>query len=480
MKKTSLMLICFLTISLCCGCGADATAVVPTNGTLHTVEGFGDGAWSGLSDDNDLSDDEGDGTWSGLPGSDLQGDDNVGSDQQGGTGVEDNPQNDGSAGNGLSGDEGIGAEGANGTEAADTLAQPESESGGDTVNAENTDAENVGTENVDMDAVSAGTPTPPDPTVTITISAAGDVTLGNHQNQEYGYSFRETYDNEGDEYFFRNVKYLFEADDMTIVNFEGVLTFSEEMLEKEYNMKGDPSYINILTEGSVEAVSFANNHRLDYLEQGSKDTVAAFEEADITYAYDSYVGVYETEGIRIGIVSVNEVSQGAYVEKYLEEGIALLREEEEADLVVACCHWGVERENYPEDYQKQLGRKCIDWGADLVLGAHPHVLQGIEVYEGKFIVYSLGNFCFGGNRNPADKDTMIFQQTFTFTDGVQQENTVARVIPCSVSSVSNRNDFCPTPAEGDEYTRILDRINEYSEPFGVMFGEDGFYTESVQ
>lgn len=60
-----------------------------------------------------------------------------------------------------------------------------------------------------------------------------------------------------------------------------------------------------------------------------------------------------------------------------------------------------------------LGRKCVDWGADLVLGSHPHVLQGIELYQGKFIVYSLANFCFGGNRNPKDKDTMIFQQQFT-------------------------------------------------------------------
>lgn len=418
MKKMSFMLLFLGIMSMCCGCGADTTAVVPANGTIHTVEGFGDGEWSSR---------QGDGAEE---------------DRQDDIGADDNPQGDG----------------AESTTGNGAITSPEPFTGED----------------------AAGIPASPDPTVTITISAAGDVTLGNHQKQEYGYSFREMYDKEGDAYFFRNVKYLFEVDDMTIVNFEGVLTFSEDMLEKEYNMKGDPSYINILTEGSVEAVSFANNHRLDYLEQGSKDTVAAFEEADITYAYDNYLGVYETEGIRIGIVSVNEVGQGAYVEKYLEEGIELLREEEEADLVVACCHWGVERENYPEDYQKKLGRKCIDWGADLVLGAHPHVLQGVEVYEGKFIVYSLANFCFGGNRNPADKDTMIFQQTFTFTDGVQQENTVARVIPCSVSSVTNRNDFCPTPAEGDEYTRILNRINEYSEPFDVAFGEDGFYTGSLQ
>ncbi len=311
--------------------------------------------------------------------------------------------------------------------------------------------------------------------VTLTITAAGDVTLGNHAGQGYEGTFREMYDKKDNAYFLQNVKDIFEADDMTIVNFEGVLTFCDDLVEKEFNMKGDPEYIGILTEASVEAVSFGNNHRLDYGQQGSDDTVAAFEEAGIVYAYDNITGIYETQGIRIGFVSVNEVYDGNAVEAYLEDGIRYLREEEQVNLVIACCHWGEERENYPEDYQKELGHKCIDWGADLVLGAHAHVLQGVEVYKERCIVYGLANFCFGGNRNPKDKDTMIFQQTFTFVDGVKQEGQEAKVIPCSVSSVSYRNDFCPTPADGGEYTRILGRINEYSSPFGVAFDEEGSY-----
>lgn len=311
--------------------------------------------------------------------------------------------------------------------------------------------------------------------VTLTITAAGDVTLGNHAGQGYEGTFREMYDKKDNAYFLQNVKDIFEADDMTIVNFEGVLTFCDDLVEKEFNMKGDPEYIGILTEASVEAVSFGNNHRLDYGQQGSDDTVAAFEEAGIVYAYDNITGIYETQGIRIGFVSVNEVYDGNAVEAYLEDGIRYLREEEQVNLVIACCHWGEERENYPEDYQKELGHKCIDWGADLVLGAHAHVLQGVEVYKERFIVYGLANFCFGGNRNPKDKDTMIFQQTFTFVDGVKREGQEAKVIPCSVSSVSYRNDFCPTPADGEEYTRILGRINEYSSPFGVAFDEEGNY-----
>lgn len=311
--------------------------------------------------------------------------------------------------------------------------------------------------------------------INVTISAAGDVTMGNYYGQGYAWSFRQTWDEEQNAaYFFENVYDIFSSDDMTIVNLEGPLTRAEERRENQtYCISGDPEYVEALTEGSVEAVSMANNHRLDYFEQGSEDTVAALEEAGIVYAYDGNTGMYEIKGIRIGFVSVNEVGQGAGVEKYLQEGIARLREDG-ADLVVANCHWGVERENYPEEYQQSLGKKCIDWGADLVIGHHPHVIQGIEEYQGKYIVYSLGNFCFGANRNPADKDCIIFQQTFTFVEGELQGETEARVIPCSVSSVSDRNDYRPTPAEDGEARRILDRMNEYSAPFGLQLDEDGY------
>ena len=311
--------------------------------------------------------------------------------------------------------------------------------------------------------------------VTITISAAGDTTLGNHKEQDYGYSFRQAYDQAVDDsYFFENVYDIFSQDDMTIVNLEGPLTDSENAREGQvYSIKGDPGYAGILTRGSVEAVSMGNNHRLDYGTQGSDDTVAALEKEGIVYAFEENTGIYEVKGIKIGIVSVNEVSQGAAVEKTIQEGIAGLKEQK-ADVILVCCHWGVEGEYEPEDYQKSLGKKCIDWGADLVLGHHPHVLQGIEEYQGKYIVYSLGNFCFGANRNPADKDCMIFQQTFTFADGEKQEESSVRVIPCSVSSTSSRNDFKPTPAKGQEALRILEKINGYSKAFGVEFDQEGY------
>ena len=135
-----------------------------------------------------------------------------------------------------------------------------------------------------------------------------------------------------------------------------------------------------------------------------------------------------------------------------------------AQLIVVIFHWGNETETVPDSNQTTLGRMAIDLGADLVCGHHPHVLQGIETYKGKNIVYSLGNFCFGGNSSPSDMDTMIYQQTFTIdADGVKNDN-VTNIIPCSISSAAydGYNNYQPTPAEGDEATRILEKINERS------------------
>ena len=310
--------------------------------------------------------------------------------------------------------------------------------------------------------------------VEITISAAGDVTMGGYRGQGYEWSFQQMWEQQNDPaYFFENVEPIFSADDLTIVNLEGPLTTAEVFRESQtYCISGDPAYVEALTAGSVEAVSMANNHLMDYYEAGRDDTVAAVEGAGIVYAFNDRVGIYETKGIRIGLISVNVIGYGSGVEKFIKKGMEELKEQQ-ANLILVNCHWGVERENVPEDYARRLGKNCIDWGADLVIGHHPHVIQGIEQYNGKYIVYSLGNFCFGGNRNPADKDCIIFQQTFRFKDGELLEDTSAGIIPCSVSSVTNRNDYKPTPAEGETYERILGRMNEYSEEFGVSFDEDG-------
>lgn len=319
--------------------------------------------------------------------------------------------------------------------------------------------------------------------ITITISAVGDVTLGINQETSYPGSFDAYYDNYGEDYFFQNVAEIFQADDFSIANLEGTLTDSEDLREsKEWNHKGRTEYVNILANGSIEAVSLGNNHIMDYNEEGVADTIEAVENAGITYAisgvWGDHYGLYETaNGIKIGIVSVNEYYEGNSVYTYLEEGLIQLRSEG-ADLVFACTHWGADKTHVIEQEQYDMGHWCIDQGYDLVLGCHPHVLQGIECYNGKYIVYSMGNFCYGGSKNPADKDSMIFQETFTFIDGELQDTTEIRAIPCRLSSVTNLNDYCPVVLTGEEAASVIDHLNEYSEEFGLVFDEQGYLIES--
>ena len=171
----------------------------------------------------------------------------------------------------------------------------------------------------------------------------------------------------------------------------------------------------------------------------------------------------EVKGVKIGLVGIYELYDHLDREQQLKDNIAKVKADG-AQLIVVIFHWGNETETVPDSNQTTLGRMAIDQGADLVCGHHPHVLQGIETYKGKNIVYSLGNFCFGGNSSPSDMDTMIYQQTFTIdTDGVKNDN-ITNIIPCSISSAAYEgyNNYQPTPAEGDEATRILDKINERS------------------
>lgn len=299
--------------------------------------------------------------------------------------------------------------------------------------------------------------------VSLTLSVVGDCTLGTDETFDYDTSLNAYYENYGADYFLQNVKDIFSTDDLTIANFEGTLTDSDEREDKTFAFKAPASYASILTGGSVEAVNTANNHSHDYGDQSFDDTLAALDDAGIVhFGYDE-TAVMDVKGIKVGLVGIYELYDHLEREQQLKDNIAKVKADG-AQLIVAIFHWGNETETVPDSSQTTLGRIAIDEGADLVCGHHPHVLQGIETYKGKNIVYSLGNFCFGGNSSPSDMDTMIYQQTFTIdADGVKKDN-VTNIIPCSISSAAydGYNNYQPTPAEGDEATRILGKINERS------------------
>lgn len=300
--------------------------------------------------------------------------------------------------------------------------------------------------------------------VSITISAAGDCTLGTDEGFDPGTSLNAYYDSNGPAYFLQNVKSIFETDDLTIVNMEGTLTEETARQDKTYAFKGPAEYTQILTDGDVEAANLANNHSHDYGDQSYTDTIAALDSAGITnFGYDR-TAVMDVNGVKVGLIGTYELADGMGCEDEMIANIKAV-EEQGAQIVIVSFHWGMERENYPTENQVNLAHSAIDNGADLVLGHHPHVLEGIEVYNGKNIVYSLGNFCFGGNSNPSDKDTMIFQQTFTIQNGELAEDNVTNIIPCSISSESGYNNYQPTPLEGEEADRVRGRIEEYSSGF---------------
>lgn len=319
------------------------------------------------------------------------------------------------------------------------------------------------------------TPTPtPEPTpFTLTLTAVGDCTLGG----DYGHTSEERFDqflrDENGEsdytYNMRNVAEYFENDDLTIANLEVVLTTSTKYKKKNaqtaFYMRGKPEYVNILTESSIEVANVANNHAKDFGSDGLADTLAVLDEAGVAYCGFGNRCVKEVKGVRVGFVGVYSWSNDKDSITY---AIRDLRENQQCDLVIASCHWGEEKDYTPTSGQKKMARWMVDAGADLVLGHHSHVVNGIEVMDGVNVVYSLGNFCFGGNVNPSDKDTFIYQHTFTLDpETLEVLSSEGTVIPCSISSVQDTNDYQPTPLSGAEGERVLQKIAKYSADFDV-------------
>lgn len=300
---------------------------------------------------------------------------------------------------------------------------------------------------------------------TITISAAGDCTLGTDEGFNYKRSFKGKYDAVQDPaYFFQNVQPVFAQDDLTIVNMEGTLTEETTREPKQFAFKGDAEYAKILTAGAVETANLANNHSFDYGKKSYEDTITALEAEGISSFGYERTAVMDIKGVKVGLAGVYELAEHIDCKQDLLDNIASLKEQG-AQIIIVSFHWGQEKENVPSDVQVELAHAAVDNGADLVLGHHPHVLQGIEEYKGKNIVYSLGNFCFGGNSAPSDMDTMIFQQTFIVKDGKLQEDNVTNILPCKISSAYEEgyNNYQPILAEGDQKEKIFERLSEYSQ-----------------
>ena len=328
-----------------------------------------------------------------------------------------------------------------------------------------------GTVPADESTVAVITPEPVSESITLTFT--GDCTFGRDQSFDYDTSFDAFYEENGYEYFFANVKNIFEQDDLTVVNFEGTLTNvdSSERVDKQYAFKADPSYVKILSTSGVDAANMANNHSEDYGEQSYTDTLQYLSEAGITTFGYSDSKVVDVKGVKVGLVGILELFEEKDCQYKMIEQIDAVKAQG-AQIVVVTMHWGEEAQYYYDQDQYDLGRIAIDHGADLVIGHHPHRVQAIETYKGKNIVYSLGNFCFGGNYEPSDMDSFVYQQTFTVNGGELVEDNVTNLIPISISSASSYNNYQPTPYEDpDEIARIIAKIKDLTAEPGVPLTE---------
>ena len=302
----------------------------------------------------------------------------------------------------------------------------------------------------------------------ITISFVGDCTLGTYKGQSGNTLFTNFYEDNDATYFFENIKEVFEKDDLTFINLEGPLTSVPQTAVKEFPIKGEPEYVDILKEGSIEVCNLANNHTFDCGQKGFEETITILKENDIGYCGEGYIYRTIENNIQIAFLGYKGFNVNNELKETIKHDIELERENG-TQLICVMFHYGIERDNYSSSIQEDISRYAIDCGADIVMGGHPHVIQGIEIYKGKTICYSLGNFCFGANKNPKDKDTFIFSQTFILNEKGEIEYKESEIIPCSISSQTNINDYKPTILVGEEKERVLERLKTYSEKYETSY-----------
>ena len=305
-------------------------------------------------------------------------------------------------------------------------------------------------------AETAPTPTPTPAPERYVFSFVGDCTLASdlyHQGGPDGY---DTVINGDFSYPFAKTVRYFADDDFTMANLECALTKSTNATAKTFVYKTDAEYARIMTEGSVEFVSLANNHVLDYGQAGYADTKAAVEAEGLAYAGRDEWTLYTTErGLVIGVYAVSFGSADQ-----IKAGVAAVKAAG-AEFVIAALHFGTEGSYHVNAEQITMAHAAVDAGADFVYGSHSHTLQPVEEYKGVYIYYSMGNWTFGGNTNPRDKDTFILRMTVerAYDGGVtvlEREH-----IPCACSGEANRNNYQPVPYEKDSeaWKRVLSKLD---------------------
>lgn len=300
-------------------------------------------------------------------------------------------------------------------------------------------------------------------TQTIRITFAGDCALGcDIKWLDDRRAFPNVIAREGMDFPFALVRDVFAQDDLTVVNLEGVLADTDEGRRggRNYNFRGETAYAGILRDASVELATLGNNHTYDFGNPGVASTKTALTDAGVGYAINEEAFVFEKDGVHIGVLSYNSDRYNDNL-KQLDQIVGALREEKGCAAVVLCLHAGVEYDTKHNSGQRRYAQKAIDAGVDLVIGHHPHVLQGLDVYKDRNIVYSLGNFSFGGNRHIAGDQvrSMAVQVEMTFEDGVYSAQRLT-VLPAVNTGTRESNNYQPYWAAGEEAQTIMTQLQK--------------------
>ena len=303
------------------------------------------------------------------------------------------------------------------------------------------------------------------------LTAVGDVCLGfdGHHIEPILNNMEEK---EAFEYPFLNVKRYFEG--IRFCNLEGTLTNFSKRIPKGFNFKADPKYVNCLK--YFDVVTLANNHTMDFCREGLEETISTLDKSNIKHfgaginLNEARKEAYIEDDLKFCFLGYSLIGPEAVFAKEQKEGTAgsykpddilnfieedFARVKYNSDILVVSFHWGIEVSHYPNNVQKMLARYSIDIGADVVLGHHPHVLQGIEEYRKGLIFYSLGNFMFSGNRNPSDKDSIIAKIRLS-KNGILDY----KVMPVKITSIEK--PYQPYVLEGREKEKALNKLKMYS------------------
>ena len=311
----------------------------------------------------------------------------------------------------------------------------------------------------------------------VKITFLGDCTLGGENPPRYPQlDFATRIAENGPDYPFRELIRLTGEDDLTVANLEGVLTDRElPKVEKRFNFSGTTAYTEILKRGSVECVTLANNHAHDYGEAGYRDTKDALEKAGVCWFAMDAPAIWQNEdGLKIGFLGVSHSLTGDRYKRYRAQAEALRAAGCAA--VITVMHAGTEYSYSPPDrYQDQIVKRAAKCGSDLVIGHHPHVVQGYAVVDGMPVVYSLGNCSFGGTTHARDSDALAVQARLAFESGALSGMTL-RFYPLSITSDERYNNYSPCLLSGEDAERVLLKL-EKSTGVALERAPDGTYAE---